>query len=156
MLVLNTRRSYIKAFLRSAAVPHHCLSPVSTRGLRSGCSQDVDVFQQVRKSSVFCIYLTAICCEVSLKNSTRPRWQDFSPLGQRTGHPDDGTWVSEPLTEDDASPIDNTNTYYRNQYDCSLACAAYANTHSWITYFSVHRIERCEKIMLLELCFNRT
>ena len=71
------------------------------------------------------------------------------------GHPN-GTWVSEPLTEDDASPIDNTNTYCRNQYDCPLACADYANMHSRITYFSVRRIERCAEAMLLELCFSRT
>ncbi|KAI4696564.1 uncharacterized protein J4E88_000741 [Alternaria novae-zelandiae] len=68
-------------------------------------------------------------------------------------HPN-GTWVSEPLTEDDASPIDSPNTYYPDQYDCPLACVDYANTHSWITYFSMERIQRCKEAMLLEFSIS--
>ncbi|KAF4508203.1 hypothetical protein G6O67_004613 [Ophiocordyceps sinensis] len=63
----------------------------------------------------------------------------------------DGDQVLLPLAEDDASPIGDPGTYHPDRHDCPLRCADYTNMHSWITYFSVDRLSRCEKPMLLQL-----
>ena len=62
----------------------------------------------------------------------------------------DGTQAVGAVTEDDPSPINSINTYYPDRHDCPLPCVDYANTHSWITYFSVRRLERCQEPMLLD------
>lgn len=66
-----------------------------------------------------------------------------------------GTQAVAPMTEEDASPIGNPRTYYPDQHDCPLACKDYTNIHSWITYFSVDRLRRCKKPMLLQLSVSQ-
>ena len=61
-----------------------------------------------------------------------------------------GTKAVAPLRGDDPSPIADPNTYYPDQYDCPLPCADYTNIHSWITYFSIDRLHRCQEPMLLK------
>ncbi|KAH8692466.1 glycoside hydrolase family 18 protein [Phaeosphaeriaceae sp. PMI808] len=63
----------------------------------------------------------------------------------------DGVKVIEPVTEEDPSPIADINTYHPDQHDCPLSCTDYTNVHSWITYFSVERLRRCSKPMLLQI-----
>ncbi|KAL7629535.1 hypothetical protein AAE478_001056 [Parahypoxylon ruwenzoriense] len=63
----------------------------------------------------------------------------------------DGTQAVEPLNEDDPSPVGDPATYYPDQHDCPLSCVDYSNTHSWIPYFSVDRLHRCQEPMLLQL-----
>jgi hypothetical protein len=62
----------------------------------------------------------------------------------------DGTHAVEPVTDDDASPIGDMTTYYPDQHDCPLQCEDLTNTNSWITYFSVERLSRCNETMLLQ------
>jgi hypothetical protein len=69
-------------------------------------------------------------------------------------HPN-GTHVSEPLTGNDPSPIDDINTYYPDQHDCPPRCADYTNVHGWITYFSVDRLHRCHEPMLLQFSISQ-
>lgn len=66
-----------------------------------------------------------------------------------------GTEAVEPVTEEDASPIGDPTTYYPDQHDCPLPCKDYANVHSWITYFSVDRLRRCDNAMLLQLSVSQ-
>lgn len=69
----------------------------------------------------------------------------------------DGTHAVEPATTDnDPSPIDILSTYYPEQHDCPLPCRDLANVHSWITYFSVARLKRCDKLMLLQLATTQS
>lgn len=63
----------------------------------------------------------------------------------------DGTQAVEPMTDDDASPISDMATYYPDQHDCPLQCEDLTNTNSWITYFSVERLSRCNETLLLQL-----
>jgi hypothetical protein len=63
-----------------------------------------------------------------------------------------GTQAVDAVTEEDPSPIADINTYYPDQHDCPLLCVDYANIHSWITYFSVERLRRCNKPMYDRLC----
>ncbi|KAJ9421240.1 hypothetical protein FOXG_17685 [Fusarium oxysporum f. sp. lycopersici 4287] len=62
-----------------------------------------------------------------------------------------GTQAVDPAGEDDPSPIGDINTYQPDQHDCPLPCQDLANPHSWIPYFSVQRLSRCEEPMLLQL-----
>lgn len=67
-----------------------------------------------------------------------------------------GQQVVEPATSDeDPSPIANINTYHPDQHDCPLLCTDYANTHSWIPYYTVQRLHRCAEPMLLQLAVGR-
>jgi LysM repeat protein len=61
-----------------------------------------------------------------------------------------GTHAVGPVADDDPSPIGDPATYYPDQHDCPLACTDMSNVHSWITYFSVERLERCTRPMLLQ------
>ncbi|CAG8961706.1 hypothetical protein HYFRA_00006246 [Hymenoscyphus fraxineus] len=63
----------------------------------------------------------------------------------------DGTQAVQPLKIDDPSPIGDLTTYYPDQHDCPLPCVDYANIHSWISYLSVKRLQRCKEPMLLQL-----
>lgn len=67
----------------------------------------------------------------------------------------DGRHVVGPLTEDDPCPISDLTTYQADQHDCPLACEDYSNTHSWIPYFSVDRLQRCNEPMLLQFSVNQ-
>ncbi|KAK4233824.1 hypothetical protein C8A03DRAFT_47714 [Achaetomium macrosporum] len=62
----------------------------------------------------------------------------------------DGSRVVEPLADGDPSPIADTLTYMPEQHDCPLPCDVdYANVHKWTPYYSVSRLHRCERPMLL-------
>ncbi|CZS72048.1 unnamed protein product [Fusarium graminearum] len=61
-----------------------------------------------------------------------------------------GTQAVNPAGDDDPSPIGDIDTYHPDQHDCPLPCQDLANPHSWITYFSVHRLSRCKEPMLLQ------
>ncbi|KAM7210947.1 carbohydrate-binding module family 24 protein [Rhypophila decipiens] len=65
----------------------------------------------------------------------------------------DGEQAVEPalVSENNASPIADINTYHPDQHDCPLACTDLANTHSWITYHTVQRLNRCPEPMLIQL-----
>ncbi|KAF7555885.1 hypothetical protein G7Z17_g1808 [Cylindrodendrum hubeiense] len=67
----------------------------------------------------------------------------------------DGSKAVDPVTEDDPSPISDINTYQPDQHDCPPPCADYANTHSWIPYFSTDRLKRCKDPMLLQLAVSQ-
>jgi hypothetical protein len=67
----------------------------------------------------------------------------------------DGTQAVEPVTDEDDSPIADLNTYYPDQHDCPLECKDVTNTHSWITYFSVDRLRRCNESMLLQFSTSK-
>lgn len=68
----------------------------------------------------------------------------------------DGEQAVEPATAlDDPSPIADINTYYPDQHDCPLPCADYANVHSWIPYFSIHRLGRCQQPLLLQTSISQ-
>lgn len=60
---------------------------------------------------------------------------------------DNGTQAIDPVSDEDASPIADINTYYPDQHDCPLPCTDYSNIHSWITYFSIERLRRCSQPM---------
>ncbi|KAK2601575.1 hypothetical protein QQS21_004893 [Conoideocrella luteorostrata] len=62
----------------------------------------------------------------------------------------DGKQVAEPLAGDDPSPLGDINTYYPDQHDCPLPCVDNGNMHSWVPYFSVDRLNRCQEPMLLQ------
>lgn len=62
----------------------------------------------------------------------------------------DGTQAVDPAGDDDPSPISDINNYHPDQHDCPLACTDFSNVHSWITYFSVQRLQRCHDPMLLK------
>ena len=62
----------------------------------------------------------------------------------------DGSQAVRPVTEKDPSPIANIDTYYPDQHDCPKECADLSNIHSWIPYFSVERLRRCQEPMLLQ------
>ncbi|RYO75901.1 hypothetical protein DL762_009870 [Monosporascus cannonballus] len=61
-----------------------------------------------------------------------------------------GAQVVAPVTEDDPSPINDSKTYYPDQFDCPLPYVDYSNIHSWTPYFSLDRLRRCEEPMLLQ------
>jgi hypothetical protein len=67
----------------------------------------------------------------------------------------DGTQAVEPVTDDDASPIADMATYYPELHDCPLECNDLTNTNSWITYFSVERLKRCNETMLLQFSITQ-
>ncbi|KAH7258056.1 hypothetical protein BKA59DRAFT_491476 [Fusarium tricinctum] len=70
----------------------------------------------------------------------------------------DGSPAVEPASADnpdDPSPINDPSTYEPDQHDCPPPCVDYANTHSWIPYLSVQRLERCKAPMLLELSVSQ-
>ncbi|KAM5493021.1 putative chitinase [Microsporum audouinii] len=67
----------------------------------------------------------------------------------------DGSHATKPLSKDDPSPIGDPTTYYPDQHDCPLPCVDYANTHSWIPYFSVARLHRCHEPMLLQFSITQ-
>jgi hypothetical protein len=67
----------------------------------------------------------------------------------------DGTQAVEPVTDDDASPIADMATYYPDLHDCPLECEDPNNTNSWITYFSVERLKRCNETMLLQFSITQ-
>lgn len=70
----------------------------------------------------------------------------------------DGSPAVEPASADDPddpSPINDPSTYEPDQHDCPPPCVDYANTHSWIPYLSVERLERCKAPMLLELSVSQ-
>ncbi|KAF5606321.1 glycoside hydrolase family 18 [Fusarium subglutinans] len=67
----------------------------------------------------------------------------------------DGSKPVDPVNEDDPSPISDINTYYPDQHDCPPPCADYSNPHSWITYLSAERLERCKEPMLLQLSVSQ-
>lgn len=62
----------------------------------------------------------------------------------------DGTQAVKPVTEKDPSPIANIDTYYPDRHDCPKGCVDLSNIHSWIPYFSVERLRRCQEPMLLQ------
>ncbi|OAL62501.1 hypothetical protein A7C99_7087 [Trichophyton rubrum] len=62
-----------------------------------------------------------------------------------------GSQAVLPLSEHDPSPIGDPTTYYPDQHDCPLPCVDYANIHSWIPYFSVDRLRRCQEPLLVQL-----
>jgi hypothetical protein len=66
-----------------------------------------------------------------------------------------GTKAVAPLRKDDSSPISDLNTYYPDRHDCPLSCVDYTNVHSWITYFSIDRLRRCQEPMLLKLSITQ-
>ena len=67
-----------------------------------------------------------------------------------------GTQVVEPATAlDDPSPIADIDTYHPDQHDCPLPCTDYANVHSWIPYFSVRRLGRCQQPLLLQFSISQ-
>ena len=68
----------------------------------------------------------------------------------------DGSWAVAPVTEDDPSPISDPSTYYPALHDCPLPCVDYSNIHSWIPYFSVDRLRRCEDPMLLKFSVTQS
>lgn len=63
----------------------------------------------------------------------------------------DGSPAMAPLSDGDPSPIASINTYHPNEHDCPLPCKDVTNVHSWVTYFSVNRLKRCNEPMLLQL-----
>lgn len=64
----------------------------------------------------------------------------------------DGTHAFDPATgDDDPSPVDSISTYYQDQHDCPLTCKDLGNAHSWITYLSFQRLQRCTSPMLFQL-----
>lgn len=67
----------------------------------------------------------------------------------------DGNKIVEPLSEGDAVPIADINTYYPDLHDCPLPCADNANIHSWTPYYSVQRLDRCEEPLLLQFTVNQ-
>ncbi|KAI1804250.1 carbohydrate-binding module family 24 protein [Daldinia bambusicola] len=67
----------------------------------------------------------------------------------------EGNPIVSPVTEDDPSPISNSETYYPDQHNCPLPCADYSNIHSWTPYFSVDRLQRCEEPMLLQFSISQ-
>lgn len=54
-------------------------------------------------------------------------------------------------SDEDPAPIADITTYHPDQHDCPLPCTDLANTHSWITYHTVQRLNRCPEPMLLQL-----
>jgi hypothetical protein len=66
-----------------------------------------------------------------------------------------GTKAVAPLRKDDSSPISDPSTYYPDGHYCPLPCVDYTNVHSWITYFSVDRLQRCQKPMLLKFSITQ-
>ncbi|KAF4450549.1 glycoside hydrolase family 18 protein [Fusarium austroafricanum] len=67
----------------------------------------------------------------------------------------DGSQAVDPVTEDDPSPIADINTYHPDQHDCPPSCVDYTNTHSWIPYFSVERLDRCQEPLLLQFSISQ-
>nr|QDJ94334.1 chitinase chiC1 [Cordyceps cicadae] len=67
----------------------------------------------------------------------------------------DGSHITAPLDMDDPSPIADIHTYHPDQHDCPLPCADTANVHSWITYFSISRLRRCDEPLLLQLSISQ-
>ncbi|WAO87377.1 Chitinase [Fusarium falciforme] len=70
----------------------------------------------------------------------------------------DGSHATEPASEDnldDPSPIDDTNAYHPDNHDCPPPCVDYTNTHSWIPYLSVERLDRCKAPMLLQFSISQ-
>ncbi|OAA42196.1 glycoside hydrolase family 18 protein [Metarhizium rileyi] len=63
----------------------------------------------------------------------------------------DGTKATEPVGGDDPSPIGDMDAYDPDYHDCPLPCKDYSNPHSWISYLSVKRLQRCQSPMLLQL-----
>lgn len=55
----------------------------------------------------------------------------------------DGTPATEPVRDDDPSPIGDIDAYDADYHDCPLPCKNYSNPQSWITSFSVQRLQRC-------------
>lgn len=68
----------------------------------------------------------------------------------------DGFQIVDPVTEDDPSPIADPITYHPDQHDCPLPCIDYTNVHMWTPYFSVDRLQRCEKPMLLQFSVSHS
>lgn len=68
----------------------------------------------------------------------------------------DGTLAVAPAAENDFSPISDPTTYYPDQHDCPLPCLDYSNMHSWIPYFSVDRLRRCQDPMLLQFSVSQS
>ncbi|KAK2036421.1 glycoside hydrolase family 18 protein [Colletotrichum somersetense] len=62
----------------------------------------------------------------------------------------DGTQAVAPVGDGDPSPIGDIKTYEPDQHDCPLPCAHLENVHTWVTYFSVNRLRRCQQPMLLQ------
>ena len=53
-----------------------------------------------------------------------------------------GTPATEPVDEDDPSPIADPTAYLPDQHNYPLSRMDYANTYSWIPYFSARRLYR--------------
>jgi hypothetical protein len=54
------------------------------------------------------------------------------------------------VVDEELSGFDGPDTYYQALHDCPIPCADFANTHSWIGYTSVDRLNRCAEPMLLD------
>jgi hypothetical protein len=73
----------------------------------------------------------------------------------RSGINPDGTQAVGPVKDDDASSIADMATYYPDLHDCPLECEGLTNMNSWITYFSVERLKRCNETMLLQFSITQ-
>lgn len=62
----------------------------------------------------------------------------------------DGTRAVEPLESLEHAPIEDFDTYHPDQFDCPLPCSDYSNMHSWTTFFSIDRLHRCKRPMMLQ------
>jgi hypothetical protein len=81
-------------------------------------------------------------------------WVAFGAHLARCAVDINGNQVTDPLHDDDPSPISDPRTYIPDQHDCPLACSDYSNTHSWTPYISVDRLQRCQEPMLLQLSIS--
>jgi hypothetical protein len=68
----------------------------------------------------------------------------------------DGSQAVQPaILARDPSPISDINFWHPDQHDCPLPCVDYSNIHSWIPYFSVHRLDRCGEPLLLQFSISQ-
>jgi len=63
--------------------------------------------------------------------------------------------VSMPVTEENPSPIADTQLFDPNQHGCPTACLDFSNPHSWMLYTSVNRLRVCKERMLLDFSVNQ-
>ncbi|OHF01004.1 hypothetical protein CORC01_03832 [Colletotrichum orchidophilum] len=61
----------------------------------------------------------------------------------------EGTQAGAPVGNGDPSPSGDIKAYEPDQHDCPLPCAHLDHVHTFVTYFSINLLRRCQQPMLL-------